>query len=141
GEVGEGGVSRGAGPGGGGVKGERRMEFRPGETAPDAVSPAPVADEPTMAAEPAVVDEPAVVEEPASAEAPAGTRGAVAPRPSTGDARVDDAVARLDGLAGLPVAEHLARFEYVHERLTEALGDLDVHAPVRSGDASPGPRG
>jgi hypothetical protein len=107
------------------------MEFPPGETAPDAVSPAPVADEPT------------VVDEPASAEAPAGMRGAAAlrPRSSTGDARVDDAVARLDGLAGLPVAEHLAVFEYVHERLTEALGDLDVHAPARSGDASPRPRG
>jgi len=64
------------------------------------------------------------------------------PRPSTGDARVDDAVARLDDLAGLPVAEHLAVFEYVHERLTEALGDLDVHAPARSGGgASPGPGG
>jgi hypothetical protein len=105
------------------------MEFPPGETAPDAVSPAPV------------VDEQAAVDESASAEAPAGMRAAVVPRPSTGDARVDDAVARLDGLAGLPAAEHLAVFEYVHERLTEALGDLDVHAPARSGDASPGPRG
>jgi hypothetical protein len=62
-------------------------------------------------------------------------------RPSTGDPRVDDAVARLDDLAGLPIAEHLAIFEYVHERLTEALGDLDVPAPVRAGDASPGPGG
>jgi hypothetical protein len=65
-----------------------------------------------------------------------GTAGPTVPRarPSTGDPRVDDAVARLDGLAGLPVAEHLAVFEYVHERLTEALGDLDVHAPARAGD-------
>jgi hypothetical protein len=30
-------------------------------------------------------------------------------------------------------------FEYVHERLTEALGDLDVHAPAHSGDQRPGP--
>ena len=105
------------------------MGFPPGETTPDAVSPAPVADEP------------AVVAEPGAAE-PAGVRGAVPrARPSTGDARVDDAVARLDDLAGLPVAEHLAVFEYVHERLTEALGDLDVPAPARSGDASPGPGG
>jgi hypothetical protein len=59
-------------------------------------------------------------------------------RPSTGDARVDEAVARLDGLAALPLAEHLAVFEYVHERLTEALGDLDVHAPARSGEQPPG---
>ena len=73
---------------------------------------------------------------------PAGPR-AVVPRarPSTGDPRVDDAVARLDDLAGLPIAEHLAVFEYVHERLTEALGDLDVHAPARAGDHSPGARG
>ena len=62
-------------------------------------------------------------------------------RPSTGDPRVDDAVARLDDLAGLPITEHLAVFEYVHERLTEALGDLDVHAPARAGDHSPGARG
>jgi hypothetical protein len=106
------------------------MEFPPGETAPDAASPAQVADEPAVA--------PA-----AGAVEPAGMRGAAVPRarPSTGDARVDDAVARLDDLAALPVAEHVAVFEYVHERLTEALGDLDVHAPARSGDASPGPGG
>jgi hypothetical protein len=55
-------------------------------------------------------------------------------RPTTGDARVDDAVARLDDLAGLPLAEHLAVFEHVHERLTEALGDLDVRGPARAGD-------
>jgi hypothetical protein len=54
---------------------------------------------------------------------------------------VDDAVARLDGLGALPVAEHVAVFEYVHERLTEALGDLDVPVPARSGDTSPGPGG
>lgn len=106
------------------------MGFPPGETAPDAASPAPVADEP------AVVPGDGAVE-------PAGARGATVPRvrPSTGDARVDDAVARLDDLAALPVAEHVAVFEYVHERLTEALGDLDVPAPVRTGDASPGPGG
>ena len=92
------------------------MEFPPGEIAPDAASPAPVADESAVAAVPRA-------------------------RPSTGDARVDDAVARLDGLGALPVAEHVAVFEYVHERLTEALGDLDVPAPARSGDASPGPGG
>ena len=51
-------------------------------------------------------------------------------RPSTGDARVDEAVARLADLAELPVAEHPAVFEYVHERLTEALGDLDVRDPA-----------
>lgn len=91
------------------------MGFPPGEAGPGAASP-----------EPAVAERRVVVPR---------------PRPSTGDARVDDAVARLDDLAGLPVAEHLAVFEYVHERLTEALGDLDVHAPAQSGDAAPGPGG
>jgi len=67
--------------------------------------------------------------------------GSVSPVPPTGDPRVDDAVARLDDLAGLPITEHLAVFEYVHERLTEALGDLDVHAPARAGDRSPGAPG
>ena len=106
------------------------MEFPPGEIAPDAASPAPVADESAVGPAAGVIEF-------------AGMRGAAGPRarPSTGDARVDDAVARLDDLAALPVAEHVAVFEYVHERLTEALGDLDVPAPARSGDASPGPGG
>jgi hypothetical protein len=106
------------------------MGFPPGETGPDAASPAPVADEPDVMAE-------------AGAAELAGMRWAGVPRarPSTGDARVDDAVARLDDLAALPVAEHVAVFEYVHERLTEALGDLDVPGPARSGNASPGPGG
>lgn len=77
--------------------------------------------------------------ESAPGPAPAASAPAVPrPRPSTGDARVDDAVARLDDLAGLPVAEHLAVFEYVHERLTEALGDLDVHAQAWPGGQPPG---
>jgi hypothetical protein len=42
---------------------------------------------------------------------------------ATGDDRVDEAVSRLAGLAGLPVAEHPPVFAHVHERLTEALGD------------------
>lgn len=45
-------------------------------------------------------------------------------QPSLGDPRVDEAVGRLSELAGLPVAEHPAVFEHVHQRLTEALGDL-----------------
>jgi hypothetical protein len=117
------------------------MELPPGEIAPGWVGPAPAADGRAAVA-------------PAGPQAPAGAQGAgplggmrgpmvPRPRPSTGDARVDDAVARLDDLAGLPVAEHLAVFEYVHERLTEALGDLDVHAPARAGDqpARPGSPG
>jgi hypothetical protein len=52
---------------------------------------------------------------------------------------VDEAVARLDDLAGLPVAEHPAVFERVHQRLAEALGDLD--AGDRVPDSDPGQLG
>ena len=70
-----------------------------------------------------------------------GVPGAEDARPATGDARVDEAVARLADLAGLPVAEHPPVFEYVHERLTEALGDLDVRDPAGPGNPSgPGSR-
>jgi hypothetical protein len=70
---------------------------------------------------------------------PASGREAAGGRPATGDARVDEAVARLTDLAELVVAEHPAVFEYVHERLTEALGDLDVHDPA--GPGGPGGTG
>ena len=39
----------------------------------------------------------------------------------TGDPRVDDVLASVDRLAELPVAEHAAVFERVHERLRAAL--------------------
>jgi hypothetical protein len=60
--------------------------------------------------------------------------------PATGDPRVDEAVARLDGLAGLPVAEHPAVFEDVHQRLAGALGDLDASDRVAP-DSDPGQLG
>jgi hypothetical protein len=68
-------------------------------------------------------------------EVPA-TAGPAAPSATTGDSRVDQAVSRLDELAGLPVTQHPAVFEYVHERLTEALGDTDGHG--RPGTGTPG---
>jgi hypothetical protein len=98
------------------------MGLPPGDITPGPLGPAPAAERP-------------VAGESAGPGAPVVPR----PRPTTGDARVDDAVARLDDLAGLPIAEHLAVFEYVHERLTEALGDLDVHATARAGDRPAGP--
>src|SRR5262245_41368951 len=126
------------------------MGFPPGETAPDAASPAPIAAEPaaaepTVAAEPAAAAGPvaavqsaaaagpvAAVQSAAAAESAAvdeqvGMRSAVVrrPRASTGDARVGDAIARLDDLAGLQVAEHLAVDEYVDERWTDADGDRE----------------
>jgi hypothetical protein len=79
----------------------------------------------------------------APAGSSAGQPGPAGARSSTGDTRVDEAVARLAGLAEVPVAEHPAVFEYVHERLTEALGDLDVRDPAGPGgpDGTGGPRG
>ncbi len=142
------------------------MGLPPGEFTPGSVSPVPAAeglagsDGPVSIYGIAGRDMPAAVNGSAgmpeqggtygsgSAAVASGAEGAsrsaalwrpVVPRaaPSTGDPRVDDAVARLDDLAELPIAEHLAVFEYVHERLTEALGDLDVHAAARAGDHSP----
>jgi hypothetical protein len=105
------------------------MGLPPGEIAPDSAGPAPDSAGPAPESGPA-----------SAAGGPAGTGPAVPrARPSTGDARVDEAVARLDDLPRLPLAEHLAVFEYVHERLTEALGDLDVHASARPGDQPSGP--
>ncbi|KRF32468.1 hypothetical protein ASG94_18645 [Nocardioides sp. Soil805] len=40
---------------------------------------------------------------------------------TTGVAEVDAVLASLDGLADLPVAEHVAVFEQAHERLRRAL--------------------
>ncbi len=108
------------------------MGLPPGEIAPGAAGPAPAADGLAGAERTGGLAGPRV---------PVAARGPVVPRarPATGDARVDDAVARFDDLDRLPLAEHLAVFEYVHERLTEALGDLDVHAPAHAGDQRPGP--
>lgn len=44
--------------------------------------------------------------------------------PVTGEARVDDALARLNDLTNLPVHEHVEVFEDVQRRLHETLADL-----------------
>ncbi len=62
------------------------------------------------------------------------------PRPVTGDERVDEAIRPLAGLDGLPVPQHPAVFGYVHQRLTEALGELDARDRPAAGDG-PGQRG
>src|SRR5258706_15387736 len=59
-------------------------------------------------------------------------------RPTPGEPRVDAALARLDELEGLPVTEHRAVFEDVHQRLTDVLGELDTGRPREAGHA-PGP--
>jgi hypothetical protein len=43
---------------------------------------------------------------------------------STGDERVDTAVAGLSRLPGQPVADHVAILEEVHGRLRDVLGEL-----------------
>ncbi|HEY0636090.1 MAG TPA: hypothetical protein VGD67_00450 [Pseudonocardiaceae bacterium] len=40
-------------------------------------------------------------------------------------AAVAEAVARTEGLDGLPVAEHVARFDVVHKALADALSAID----------------
>jgi len=63
-------------------------------------------------------------------------------RPATGENRVDEALAKLDELAGLPVTEHPAVFEQVHGRLREVLGELDSGEPGGAGaPGRPGPPG
>jgi hypothetical protein len=59
-------------------------------------------------------------------------------RPATGESKVDEALARLDELAELPVAEHPAVFEQVHRRLREVLGELDAGPPGGAGLPGPG---
>ena len=44
---------------------------------------------------------------------------------STGDARVDEALARLTDLDGAPVREHLHVLEAVHEALQGRLADAE----------------
>ena len=55
------------------------------------------------------------------------------PRPETGEFRVDAALSLLDDLSELPVTEHPARFEQVHARLSEVLGELSPSRMPRPG--------
>jgi hypothetical protein len=59
--------------------------------------------------------------------------------PSTGDARVDEALTRLTDLDGLPLPEHPAVFEHIHGALTGALGALDTGAELPPGRAAAAP--
>jgi hypothetical protein len=66
-----------------------------------------------------------------------------APRPgggddlATGEPRVDAVLGRLDELDELPVSEHPAVFERIHEQLVEVLGELHPG----QGPAGQGPAG
>jgi hypothetical protein len=59
-------------------------------------------------------------------------------RPATGEPRVDEALARLDELAGRPVTEHRAIFEDVHRRLRDVLGELDTREHPEDQEAAAG---
>jgi len=66
--------------------------------------------------------------------------------PSTGDSRVDEAIARLAVLGEVPLDEHPPVLEAVHDRLREILGELGSASPgaaspgaASPGAASPGP--
>jgi hypothetical protein len=56
----------------------------------------------------------------------------------TGDARVDDAVARLDELADAPLDEHPVILGQIHDRLREVLGELGSSTPAQETPAPPG---
>lgn len=61
--------------------------------------------------------------------------------PSTGDARVDEALAKLADLDGLPLPEHPGVFEYIHGALTGTLGALDPGGELPPGRAAAAPGG
>jgi hypothetical protein len=82
--------------------------------------------------------------EAAAGERPAGhpASGELAPEPPTsGDPRVDAALARLDELPGVPVTEHPRVFDDVHRRLEDVLDELDADRGSAGEDrgAAPGP--
>jgi hypothetical protein len=59
---------------------------------------------------------------------------------SAGDERVDEALARLHGLGGVPVARHVEVFEDVHRRLQEVLAGIDQDDRDPAGPPVPRPR-
>jgi hypothetical protein len=63
-------------------------------------------------------------------------RTAATPKP-TGDSRVDEAVAGLAALGGLPLDEHPPVLEAAHDKLRDILGELET--PGRPG--RPGQQG
>ncbi|WP_198943038.1 hypothetical protein [Actinophytocola xanthii] len=43
-----------------------------------------------------------------------------------GDPAIDDALARTESLDGVPLAEHVGRFDAVHGALNDALSRIDT---------------
>jgi hypothetical protein len=57
----------------------------------------------------------------------------------TGDARVDEALARLEELGQAPVSEHVEIFDDVHRRLRDVLASVDQGGPTVPAPAPPRP--
>jgi hypothetical protein len=56
-------------------------------------------------------------------------------QPTTGDSRVDEAIAGLGAVEELPLDDRPAALEEVHDRLREILGELgEPGRPGRSGE-------
>jgi hypothetical protein len=58
---------------------------------------------------------------------------------SSGDPRVDEAVARLGRLDDLPLDEHVVLYEDLHDELGRVLSDLSAEQDGAAGQ--PGPAG
>ncbi|WP_142001612.1 hypothetical protein [Amycolatopsis cihanbeyliensis] len=56
---------------------------------------------------------------------PPGQQEQAQPQDTDPRAGIDEAVAGLDGMADLPLAEHVERFDAVHTELTVALSSID----------------
>jgi hypothetical protein len=101
---------------------------RPGPPVPAAPVPAPPVPAPpdTAAPDPGA---PATPGPPPRPRAEGGDTGPDDTGPTrtegTGDPRVDAALARLDRLDELPVAEHVGEYDTVHRALQDALTAID----------------
>ena len=58
----------------------------------------------------------------------------------TGEPSVDAMIARLDGLDGLPLDQHVAVFEDTHAGLRRVLSELDARPDDAAGQPGPGGR-
>ncbi|WP_119730749.1 hypothetical protein [Thermomonospora amylolytica] len=124
------------------------MSGEPPADAPGATAPG-VAEDGTWrpaSAAPQTPEAPQVAPAPQAPQAPravpagavVAALGTVPPPEPTGDERVDAALGRLAGLAGLPVADHVQVFEEVHRGLQDVLASVDQEAPPVPRPPGPG---
>lgn len=116
--------------------------FHAAPAAPPAPAQAPHGPVPSSPAEPSPPAEPAPSAGPLPPVEPspfAVPFPAVPPPEPTGDERVDAALGRLAGLAGVPVSGHVEIFEDVHQRLQDVLTSVDQEAAGLPVPRPPGP--